>query len=153
VRTKRYHIKAQYFIYNGEGCLLVLMRDVTEMQLLQEARHKVNLMKMLHTTVSHDMMNPLSNIKFFSDRMLEQGQQRNMQDMVKFHKLINDSATIVSSRMSDLLDQNLIEHGSFAPREVGFSPLKAVSQITSILENYLKNFDVQIQQDYDHGLS
>lgn len=99
---------------------------------------------MLHTTVSHDMMNPIQNIKFFADRMLEQGQQRNMQDMVKFHKLINDCATIVSSRMSDLLDQGLIEHGSFAPHEVEFSPQKAVSQITGILENYLKNFNVQI---------
>lgn len=79
-------------------------------------------MKMLQTTVSHDMMNPIQNIKLFSDCMLEQGQQRNMQNMVKFHKLINDCATIVASRMSDLLDQGLIEHSSFATHEVEFSP-------------------------------
>lgn len=82
----------------------MLLRDVSQMQELQDARHKVQLMKMLHTTVSHDMMSPIQNVKFFSDQMLEMGKQHNLKEMLKFHQLINDQAMLVSSRMSDLLD-------------------------------------------------
>lgn len=85
MQTRQYHIKVQTFIYNGEECLLVLLRDVSQMQQLQDAKHKVRLMKILHTSVSHDMMSPVQNVKLFADQMLEMGRQNNFPEMVKFH--------------------------------------------------------------------
>jgi len=47
--------------------MLVLIRDVTGIVSLQEERKKNYLMKMLHATVSHDMISPINNINFFAD--------------------------------------------------------------------------------------
>ena len=64
--------------------------------------------------------------------------------MRKYHRLITDSSKQVSCRMKDLLDQNLIEHNIFVPNESSFSPLQAVDQITNILENSMKENNVQV---------
>lgn len=60
-------IKKQSFVYNQEECMLVLLRDVTAFQLLQEEKQKVSMMKLLHAAVSHDLMHPINNIEFFVD--------------------------------------------------------------------------------------
>lgn len=91
------------------------------------------MMKMLHTTVSHDMMNPINNIKRFVDKMLEAALLNDIKETKKFHSLICDSSKLVSSRVKDLLDQGLIDHGSFVPNEVKFNPNVAVAKIAGIL--------------------
>ena len=58
-------------MYNNEESLLVLLRDVTEFQQLQEEKKKVEMMKMLHTTVSHDMTQPIALIRDFADELLD----------------------------------------------------------------------------------
>lgn len=72
-------------------------------------------MKMLHATVSHDMMAPILNIQFFADKMLKSGEQRNIEELRRFYQLIVNSSKLVYCRMKDLLDQNLIEHNIFVP--------------------------------------
>jgi sensor histidine kinase regulating citrate/malate metabolism len=49
-------------MFDNEECLLLLLRDVTEFHQLQQQKQQVSMMKMLHATVSHDMMNPISAI-------------------------------------------------------------------------------------------
>lgn len=44
--------------------------------------------------------------------------------------------------MKDLLDQNLIDHNSFVPAEVIFSPIATLDMIKNILVNQLKIYDV-----------
>lgn len=66
----------------------MLLHDVSDLQLLQEERNKVKLMKFLHETVSHDMMCPINNIKHFSKQMLKAGKLNNLEDMKKFNRLI-----------------------------------------------------------------
>jgi K+-sensing histidine kinase KdpD len=97
---------------------MVLLRDVTELQQLQEERQKVHMMKMLHTYVSHDVMHPIYNILFFIDRMLASGINADIDEMRWFHQLATGSAKQVSSRVKDLLDQTLIEHNNFVPSMV-----------------------------------
>ena len=59
---RHYLIKKQTFMYDGQESLLVLLHDVTEYHMLQEEQKKVQMMKFLHATVSHDMMAPIKNI-------------------------------------------------------------------------------------------
>lgn len=49
-------------MYDGQESLLVLLHDVTEYHMLQEERKKVQMMKLLQATYSHDMMAPMKNI-------------------------------------------------------------------------------------------
>jgi len=54
-------------MYNNEECQMLLFRDVTELQQLQEERQKVKMMKMVNAMVSHDLMAPFANIRLFAD--------------------------------------------------------------------------------------
>lgn len=118
------------------------MRDVTEFHELQVERNKVQMMKFLHTTVSHDMMTPISNITFFATQMLKAGKMRNIAELEKNYEFIEESIKLVSCRMKDLLDQGLIDHGSFVPNEVEFTPREAVSQMAKILRKTARGVKV-----------
>ena len=102
------------------------------------------MMKMLHATVSHDMMAPILNIKFFAEKMLKSGEQHNVEDLRKFYQLIVNSSKLVYCRMKDLLDQNLIEHNIFVPVDSEFLPHQAVLQITNMFESSMRDQDVKI---------
>lgn len=69
--ARHYVIKKESFIFDNEECLLIMLSDVTTLQLLQEERHKVHMMKLLHATVSHDIMSPINIIKNFVEEMLQ----------------------------------------------------------------------------------
>lgn len=86
----------------------------------------MHMMKTLHTTVTHDMMTPIINIKFFASQMLQAALERNVQQLEKYHKMVIDSGQIIQGRVKDLLDQNLIEHNSFTPVERRFNAEDAI---------------------------
>ena len=58
--------------------------------------------------------------------------------MQKFHQMIIDSGKMLQGRVKDLLDQGLIDHGSFVPAEVQFYPIGTFEQIQNILDNQMK---------------
>ena len=49
--SRNYVFNLQTFMYDSKPASLVLIRDVTQFHELQEERNKVNMMKILHTTV------------------------------------------------------------------------------------------------------
>ena len=59
--------------FNNEECQLLVFRDITANKNLELERNKVSMMKMLHATVSHDMMNPINTIQMFADSLLNHG--------------------------------------------------------------------------------
>ena len=81
------------------------------------------MMKMLHATVSHDMMSPIAAIRFFADQLVNAKENGDELIVKKYHKLITDSLKLVQCRMKDLLDKNLIENNCFVPQEVEFVPI------------------------------
>jgi len=80
-----FHIEVKKFIYDNEECKLVLLNDVTEQQLLEEERQKVKLMKMLTTTVSHDIMTPILTIKNFVLTMKQFAEKGDMKNVIKYY--------------------------------------------------------------------
>ena len=71
-------------------------------------------------------------------------EQQDCEQVRKYHQLITNSSKLVSCRMKDLLDQNLIEHNIFVPNNVEFSPFEAIDQIKNILENTMRDCNVKI---------
>lgn len=53
------------------------------------------MMKMLHATVSHDMISPIHNIKFFADEMYNACLDRKVNEIEKYHQLVHDSGKIL----------------------------------------------------------
>lgn len=125
-------IKKETFIYNDEECLLVLIRDVTDFEQLQETRQKVRMMEMLQATVSHDLISPVNNIKLFADSMLQHALKRNIREVRRSHTMIVDSARIAQCRFKDLLDQSLIENNSFVPSRERFEPEQAIDMVKNM---------------------
>ncbi len=92
------------------------------------------MLKFLQTTVSHDMMAPISNIVLFAEQLYSQGINGELSFMQKYRQLIMESAQLLSCRMRDLLDSNLIEHGIFKPKAIEFNPRNAINQMVTIFE-------------------
>ena len=57
--------------------------------------------------------------------MLKSGKRGDVAKMNKFHLLIIDATKLVTCRMKDLLDQNLIDNNCFVPIESVFNPVNA----------------------------
>ena len=53
------------------------------------------MMKMLHATVSHDMMSPIAAIRFFTDQLANVKENGDELNVKKYHKLIADSLKLV----------------------------------------------------------
>ena len=124
---------------------MLLLRDVTEVQQLQEERHRVKMLKMINAMVSHDLMAPLTLIHKFADQLHNLFYLDDSSEQVdKYHSLIVDLSNFVICRMRDLLVQGLIEHESFVPRESEFSPIKIVTSLKEVIQNALGKSDVKI---------
>jgi hypothetical protein len=81
--------------------------------------------------------------------MLRAACTRNMEEVTQQHQNIKNSIKLVSNRIRDLLDRRLIEHNSFQPRDVNFSPKCIVEDMVSFYENQLAKCDVQIRKIFD----
>ena len=92
---------------------LIHIRDVTQRQELEEERNMKKNMEILTRTVSHDMLQPIHNIKFFADHMLTAGLNQDIEGMQKKYNMILESAQILDCRVKDLLDQHFIVNGQF----------------------------------------
>ena len=92
------------------------------------------MMKTLHATVSHDMISPIHNIKFFAEEMYTACLERKLNDAEKYHKLLLETNKILQVRVKDLLDQNLIDHNSFESVEVTFSLIATFELVKNILD-------------------
>jgi signal transduction histidine kinase len=106
------------------------------------------MMKLLHAAVSHDLMHPINNIEFFVDSMFHECRNGNFEKASMYLQYILDSCKLASSRMQDLLDQNLIEHKAFVPRQIEFSPHAAITRIKNLVEAHTNKYDIQIVDSY-----
>lgn len=152
--SRNYVFNLQTFMYDSKPASLVLIRDVTQFHELQEERNKVNMMKILHTTVSLEMIAPINNIRIFAKQLLRTGTFANPAEPLKFYRQIKESSKLLYCRLNDLLDRNFIALGNFVAHAVEFRPNKAVDQICQILGNSLLNHgSVTVQTDYDPRLN
>lgn len=127
---------------------MLMLRDVTTYQLLQDERSKVKLMKLLQATVSHDVMSPIGNIEYFVKKILECYESGDTKSFHKYVTLILDSLKIMSCRTQDLLDQNLIENKCFNPKEVEFNATDAIDQMRRLFKPQLEAKKASLSKNY-----
>ena len=78
--------------------------------------------------------------------------RREDEEVEKFHKFVLQQSKLMSCKMKDLLDQGLIEHGSFLPNNVEFKPNKAISKMVTILKLMLELYEVEVITNLDTRL-
>jgi len=72
-----------------------------------------------------------------------------MTEVNKQHQNIKNSIKLVSNRLKDLLDRRLIEHNSFSPRDIEFSPKCIIDDMVSFYEDQLAKNDVLVRKLFD----
>ena len=70
------------------------------------------------------------------------GKLGDVSKLAKYHLLIINATKLVTCRMKDLLDQNLIDNNCFVPIESIFNPINVINSIKQIYENQLLGIDV-----------
>ena len=90
---------------------MVMIRDLSLIYELQVAYENNKILKMLTATVSHEMMQPLSNVIGIASSLTEIIKDNSQLELVK---LIIIAGKLLRCQMRDLLDHNQLEYGSLA---------------------------------------
>lgn len=96
------------FVYNGSKCYMMNIRDLTQHYKLQQVVEERNNIKMLNSTVTHEMMTPLNCVTSFADRLVSLLKDKKQRS---YAVLISRTSKLLKSYIRDLLDRNLLEKG------------------------------------------
>ena len=83
---------------------------MTNYEKFQVTKRNLDLMQMLTTTISHEMMAPLNCIKMILSGLLEKEMDDPSQRLLK---IIQNSTKLLFFYMKQLLDKGLLESDSF----------------------------------------
>ena len=93
-------------------CLLLNFSDITSYKKLEQEQEKTRLLYMLNTMTHHEMLAPLNAQMDISKSLFENSTSYKNKKMAQ---LLNLSSHMLMLHTQDLLDQRIIEYGSFKP--------------------------------------
>ena len=129
-------VKRLNLTFSDEICQLITFSDITAYRNLQKEQSKTKTLKLLNRSVSHEMLGPLmANIclcQILLKTVLNENQARIVNSILS-------ASQLVICFTNDLVDNNIIENGSFMPMMVFGSPCEAVMEIIQIIKNDLDN--------------
>lgn len=99
-------------LYAGQTHRVATFSDITESKALAKAEQKNNLMSLLTSSVSHEMLTPLKCICSFAsslEKELKHSPKRQEAEMIFI------TAKLLLSQTKMILDKNMIEKGLFTP--------------------------------------
>ena len=98
--------------FNEKECQALNFADITAYKRLQQEKETSRLLRTLNASVHHEMMGPLKANVNLCERLLGSVKNPKQRKMIK---TIFVSSQLVLLHASDLLDQRIIENGSFVP--------------------------------------
>ena len=123
-------VKRIDMILDNTECQAVSFIDISPYAWLRQQEEQNKILKVLNTTVHHEMLGPLrANIEI--SQVLYQSLS-NMR-LKKLAQVLNVSSKLLLSHAQDLLDQQIIENNRFVPKYVEGSVSLAVLEIVQIV--------------------
>ena len=129
-------------IYNNTNCQVLNFLDMTSYYSLERSKEKYRLMKLLNTTVHHEMIAPLKAQEDISRCLYENLKSSENQRMAK---ILNVSSKMLLLHTQDLLDWRIIENGSFIPHYTHESVHKVIQEITHMMNFTLRSQNLEIR--------
>lgn len=114
-----------------EGAVLVF-HDITELRHLEEVR------KDFVANVSHELRTPMSNIKGYSETLVD-GALDDKENAMKFLKIINNESIRMAKLIDDILDMSKIESGSVKLKLQPLQIKSVVAEVVEVVENLVKS--------------
>ncbi len=100
-----------HLIFNERECLVLNVRDITDIQVSEKLKSEVKLLGLYSSTISHEMLLPLKNIIAMSSSLEEEFE--NDDEVAKSAHVIKISGQLLLSQIKTQLDQNLISNNKF----------------------------------------
>ena len=112
-------VSVRKLVYNNKESLILILRNTTNYFKWKTASGFVQSMRMLTSTVSHEMRLPLESIVSMCAILLK---WVNEQRIIKQITAIRICSKILLSRTNDLLDNTTLDKGTFKPHLSVFDP-------------------------------
>ena len=97
-------------MFNGKMCQVLLIKDVSTTEYLREVKQKNSLLNLLTSTMSHELLTPISCIISLAQSA---NKQSNESSIITKAALIMNTGKLVLSQIKMLLDKSLIENSQF----------------------------------------
>ena len=98
--------------FNNKECQVLNFTDMTAYQRLKKEEETSNLLKTLNYSVHHEMLGPLKTCVEISDHLQKKLPNQHEKRMVQTMLV---ASQLVLFHANDLLDQRIIQNGSFTP--------------------------------------
>jgi len=116
-------------VFNDKECRILILKDMTSAFRLKKASEMGQNMKMLTTTVSHEMRLPLESVITMCKILLSWTRDKRIIELVNS---ILSANKIILCRVCDLLDLSTLEKGSFNANLKVFDLTQSIDDIVSI---------------------
>jgi len=143
------NLRHQEIIFEGEKCVLLSMRDVSSTHKLSKSKQEIELLKKLSTTISEDLIDPLSLIAVSVNWLIRWQKDNSPNEEV----LENLYRILVASKMSLFKCKDLLEISSgmdtMQQSNTQFSLKKVTDEITDIVELQSRGKKVRVNVSYE----
>jgi len=116
-------------VFNDKECRILILKDLTSAFRFKRASEMGQNLKMLTTTVSHEMRLPLESVLTMCRILLSWTTDKRIIEVVKS---ILSANKIILCRVGDLLDLSTLEKGSFEANLKVFDLPQSIDEIVSI---------------------
>jgi len=116
-------------IFNDKECRILILKNMTSAFRFKKASELGQNMKMLTTTVSHEMRLPLESVNTMCRILLSWTTDKRIIELVNS---IQSANKIILCRVGDLLDLNILDKGSFKANMKVFDLVQSIDEIMSI---------------------
>ena len=132
-------------ILNEKESIVVSLTDITAYKRLRMQEHNNLLLKHLNATVHHEMLAPLKANIEISGRIIRR--LKKDPETCKMARIIFISSQMVMLHANDMLDQRIIDSGSFVPNYTYGSPTKTIYEMIDIIQQTITSDNLFISID------
>ena len=99
-------------LYNDKDCQVLTIRDISAQENLEIAEEKNNLLHLLTSSVSHELMTPIRCMISFGQELF---QSLTSEKKCRKAFMIVNTGKLLLSQVKMLLDRGMLENGHFTP--------------------------------------
>jgi len=153
VVPKYFHITTKYFEYNDLKLVLVMVFDISEVEIQRKHLKSLNDLKNQFLGIAaHDLRNPISEIMSASSLLLDYADKINDEEKVKLLDMIQRSSNFMLNLVNNLLDISKIEAGKLELEKTEENYLVFLEDNLSLNRIIAKEKDINIETDYTEDI-
>jgi signal transduction histidine kinase len=150
---KYFHAVTKYFEYNDVQLILVMIFDISELEIQRKHLKALNNLKNEFLGMAaHDLRNPIAEIMGASSLLLEHTDKIEDEEKVKLLDMIQRSSKFMLKLVNDLLDISTIEAGKLELEMSKNDYIEFIEDNLSLNRIIAKEKDITIEAEYPENL-